>query len=235
MDDKNFEKLSAYRDGEAKPEDTADIQRQLEEQEDARNALLQINKLDAGAKAVFGELLNDPVSEEHIQALGLAFDQKFEKSPDKVVSFTPQQGEKSTIYWAKNRWVPAIAASIAALIISVGIGTFAFEQYDAKVTTQIAQSQRLANEKLASLLQDTLETKVSGKAAEFTDTAGAISLKIVPIHTYKSSTGHWCREFSERIETNGVVEIRKGLACRETKGQWKRLSTTIEGEMGGRL
>lgn len=235
MEDKNFEKLSAYRDGETSSEDTVDIQKQLEEQEEMRNALLRLNSLDAGTKAVFDEMLNEPVSEDHIHALGQAFDEKFKKSPDEVVSFTTQEHDGASTRLVKNRWVPAIAASIAAVLISAGIGLFAFEQYDANVTMKIAESQRAANEKLASLLQDTLETKVSGKAAEFTDPAKLLSMKIIPIHTYKSNSGHWCREFSERIESNGVVEVRKGLACRETQGQWKRLSTTIEGESSGKL
>jgi len=217
--DTSFEHLSAYKDGEVSKETARYIETQLSGQKDTQDLLLQITKTDNEVKAAFDEMLELPVNLAHVAAINAAFANQ-KQNPAK---------------WHQNRWVPAIAASILAALISMGLGLFAFEQYSSQLVSKIQLARQIENQAIATLLQDTLETKVSGAPAEFKDPATATSVKIVPTQTFKSTSGHWCREFSEQIKRDGVVEFRKGLACREAKGGWRRLKTTIEGDISKKL
>jgi hypothetical protein len=76
----------------------------------------------------------------------------------------------------------------------------------------------------------TLETKASGTEVSFASGDADIHGSISPTRTYRSRTGHWCREFSEIVESGDVREHRRGLACREDSGGWQRLETTISGK-----
>ncbi len=219
MDTETFEELSAYKDGELSPEAAEKFEQKLQQNEELRDALLTMTQLDNSAKTVFDEMLSDTISLHQVSRITKAFDN--------------QKRQKSG--WNQNWWAPAIAASILALLVSGGVGYFAFEQYNTKLLAQIQAAQEADSQRLAKLLQEALETQVSGTAVKFSDPKSSVSMQVEPVHTYKSESGHWCREFNERIERDGVVEFRKGLACREQKGQWRRLKTTIEGESGGKL
>lgn len=218
-----YEKLSAYNDGELGADEAAAIEHKLTQDQDLRRALLDIKHADNTARTAFDDMLGQPVPLKAVAAIDRAFS-------DAAAATRRQSSD-----WRHSWWVPAVAASFAAVLLSGVVGLFAFENYSEKLVAELEQSRQSGNRELAELLQKTLENSVSGTAVEYADPATSTRLEIVPIHTYKSRSGHWCREFSERIEIDGIVELRKGLACRENQGGWRRLSTTIEGDQGGKL
>jgi surface antigen len=125
-------------------------------------------------------------------------------------------------------WMP-MAASFVIATASLG-GAFHFaqtrtQQQIAAYEERWAEGQRA----LQTALQDALETKESGAVVVFAAGEADIHGTIRPTRTYKSRSGHWCREFSEVIEIDGTRELRQGLACRENSGVWARLETKISG------
>jgi hypothetical protein len=109
----------------------------------------------------------------------------------------------------------------------------AFYIAERRAQTQIAAYEarwKAGQRALEAALQDTLETKASGTEVSFASGDADIHGSISPTRTYRSRTGHWCREFSEIVESGDVREHRRGLACREDSGGWQRLETTISGK-----
>jgi surface antigen len=72
----------------------------------------------------------------------------------------------------------------------------------------------------AQAVQQALETRRSGdqyRWAEGARTHGSV----VPLRTYKSVSGHYCREFRELVVVDGGPRIeRQAIACRDGDGVW---------------
>lgn len=165
MDSKTFEKLSAYKDGELSSEAAEQFEQQLQQNEELRAALLTLSFVDNNVKNVFNDMLDDAVSLKQVSLINKAFDSQKSVKPD----------------WKQNKWMLAIAASILAFVISGGAGFYAFERYNSNLLGQIQATQTANNERLSKLLQETLETVVSGAVSEYSDPQSAVSMRIVPV------------------------------------------------------
>ncbi len=215
MDDKElFEKLSQYKDGELPVEEREKISAELNEDDTLRHLLGDIEYVDARAAQEFEEMLNTPVSLKHVSSIHTAFEKRRKSSNSN-----------------HRQWGAAIAASLVSVLVSGVIGFFAFEYQNEKLQQEIQQARISSNEMLANMFQVALEGRSSGEPLLYSDPVTQISFEFRPVKTYKSASGHWCREFEERIEQDGSFEVRQGIACREQQGRWYRLKTTINGEM----
>ena len=54
---------------------------------------------------------------------------------------------------------------------------------------------------------------ISGRKASWTDV-------LTPIKTYKSKSGHWCREYVRQTTFSGLDLTIQGTACRDENGTW---------------
>ncbi|MBE7637519.1 hypothetical protein GUA87_11740 [Sneathiella sp. P13V-1] len=214
MDDKElFEKLSKFKDGELTGEERKQIEADLSEQDQLKEKLSQIEKADELAALEFGEMLDQPVPLTHVSTIHSGFEKRKKAQP------------------FANHWRSAIAASLVSVLFSGVIAFFAFDYHTNNLRQEIQQARVSSNAMLASMFQQALEGRSSGHALLYNDPITQISFEFKPVKTYKSASGHWCREFEERIEQDGSFEIRQGIACREQQGRWYRLKTTINGEM----
>lgn len=69
-------------------------------------------------------------------------------------------------------------------------------------------------------VQVALETKPSGAAYAWQSLAGSIAGKVTPRRTFRTESGHFCREFTELI-TDGVDTVTLiHIACRDQDGYW---------------
>lgn len=69
-------------------------------------------------------------------------------------------------------------------------------------------------------LQTALETLRSGARADWVGADEGFGY-VKPLRTWKSKSGHWCREFEERVYTSTGDRInRRAVACRTGEGQW---------------
>lgn len=71
-------------------------------------------------------------------------------------------------------------------------------------------------------VQFALERLESGTSARSDRAEGGAVAHVRPERTWRSTSGHWCREFSIRIEAPGAEEItRRAVRCRDGDGRWK--------------
>ncbi len=158
--------------------------------------------------------------------------------PDHLVAAIDRGFKKRRVRHKQSVWSASWLPIAASLLIAAFGLAGAFYVAEQRAETQIAAYEarwKAGQRALETALQDALETKASGAEVSFASGQADIQGRISPTRTYRSRTGHWCREFSEVIESGGVREHRHGLACREDSGGWQRLETTISGNPGFRL
>ncbi len=210
-----FEDLSAFVDGEQS--DAADAVRADVVNDSGSAALLaEISGVDSLVRAHYRAETERPVPDRLVAAIDHGFQKRRARHKHSV--------------W-NNSWL-SIAASL--LIAAFGLAG-AFYVAEQRAQTQIAAYEarwKAGQRALETALQDTLESAASGVEVSFASGEVDIQGSISPTRTYESRTGHWCREFSEVVESDGVKEHRRGLACREDSGDWRRLETTFSGKPG---
>lgn len=84
---------------------------------------------------------------------------------------------------------------------------------------EIATRMETERQLLATAVQEALETKVSGEVVQIGQ-QGSWSDILTPTKTYRSKSGHWCRQYlRETMFGDHRLSIR-GTACREQNGIW---------------
>ena len=108
----------------------------------------------------------------------------------------------------------ALATASAMLMAlsahSVSQAANLFEELDAP-TLQIARE----------AVQSALETRMKHEP-EYWSVPGVAQGVVIPRRTWKSATGHWCREFEENIQmTDGRTGALVAVRCRSRDGRWR--------------
>lgn len=67
----------------------------------------------------------------------------------------------------------------------------------------------------------TLETAPTGATREWVNPDSGTAYSVTPTHTYESSQGTPCREFTMDADVGGRSEQVYGTACRQADGSWK--------------
>ena len=119
-------------------------------------------------------------------------------------------------------WTGHFVQMAAALVMIAG--TFAFTTYwmqsrmDSAVSSLAAhmETERVL---LAQSVQDALENKVSGEPV-YVGQEGNWSEILTPIKTYRSTSGHWCRQYLRQTTFGGLDLSIRGTACRDENGTW---------------
>lgn len=74
-----------------------------------------------------------------------------------------------------------------------------------------------------STMQTALETHISGRGRQWSSPKYGFSGRVTPVRTWRSQSGHFCREFLEIVRLpSGSERIGKGRACRNAAGEWIR-------------
>lgn len=70
-------------------------------------------------------------------------------------------------------------------------------------------------------VQETLENLASGDSGTWA-VDGVARGSVTPTRTFRSASGHWCREFEERLFlTDGRQQRTLSVRCRAPDGTWK--------------
>ncbi|MCS6781175.1 MAG: hypothetical protein NZ555_15895, partial [Geminicoccaceae bacterium] len=106
------------------------------------------------------------------------------------------------------RWPrAALAAGIAGLVLGFGGGRLLPEaERDAPVESAVAEA---------------LERHPSGSALRFADRGGSLEGEVVPVRTFRSAEGRWCREYEMTLRERSQELRRLAIACREDDGRWR--------------
>lgn len=116
-----------------------------------------------------------------------------------------------------------VFVQMAAALVLIA-GTFAFTSFWMQSRMDDAVSSLAAHMEterilLAQTVQQALETKVSGEPV-LVGQEGDWREVLTPIKTYRSKSGHWCRQYLRETKFGGLDLSIKGTACREENGTW---------------
>ena len=213
-----FEDLSAFVDGE-RADASETVRADVVNDGESAALLAEIGSVDAVVRAHYRDEADRPVPDHLVAAINRGFEKRRARHKQSV--------------W-NTSWLPIAASLLIAVFGLAGAFYIADLQADRQIAAYEARW-KAGQQALEAALQDALETKASGKEVSFASGEADIQGSISPTRTYQSRTGHWCREFSEVIESAAGREFRRGLACREDGGGWQRLETTVSGNPAIRL
>jgi surface antigen len=123
---------------------------------------------------------------------------------------------------ALGGWTGHFVQMAAALVIIAG--TFAVTAFWMQSRMDTAVSSLAAHMEtermlLVQTVQDALETRVSGEPV-YVGQEGNWREILTPIKTYRSKSGHWCRQYLRQTTFSGLDMSIRGTACRDENGTW---------------
>lgn len=124
--------------------------------------------------------------------------------------------------WRRSVVLPwAIAASLASLLVGTGVGQMMGR---AGVESAYARAGLMTPGDLSSsdaTLKASLESDTSGTSRSWKNPDNGHFGEIMPVRTFKSSQGQYCREFVETATVSGTSTEAGGIACRQPGVGWK--------------
>jgi surface antigen len=74
----------------------------------------------------------------------------------------------------------------------------------------------------AAARQEALETLPSHDALEWSAPDGGVRGRIVPLRSFRTGDGRFCREFVEEVASADAVDRFTDVRCRTAQGRWLR-------------
>ena len=200
------ENIGRILDGEGTSEERAALLDGIRQQDEGEEFLQTM----ASDNALLQQAVQADVPKESLDRFHSVIDREFEKR------------DVPAIPHSQNSWNWPLAQIAAALVLIAGTFMFTSFWMQSRMDTAVAslaahmETERLL---LAQSVQEALETKVSGEPV-FIGQEGNWSETLTPIKTYKSTSGHWCRQYLRQTTFGGMDLSIKGTACREEDGTW---------------
>ena len=88
---------------------------------------------------------------------------------------------------------------------------------------------------LYSGFQYALENTPNQQAADWQNHSTGLSGSTVPIKTYQTSYGQYCREYLATVQIDGAMQQAFGTACRQADGNWKIAGEKLVKRVGPQL
>jgi surface antigen len=124
-----------------------------------------------------------------------------------------------------------LAASLACLMIGGGLGFVAADYRASLKAAAVAELQLREHRALEKVVNEALETLVSGKQVSFANLEAGRVDSVTPIRTYQAKNGQWCREYVHETNRRGIRGKSNAVACRIGEGQWlTRLKMVNDGK-----
>jgi surface antigen len=79
-------------------------------------------------------------------------------------------------------------------------------------------------EKASAAASQALESMPSGQGVAWRNPESGRTGVVTPVRTYQTSTGQYCREYTQTITIGGEKHQSYGTACRQPDGSWKIVS-----------
>jgi surface antigen len=122
--------------------------------------------------------------------------------------------------------VPAAAA--VALVVLGGFGVDRLVDWRVTEALDREHAERAADmELLAHAMQVTMETQESDTPVTFRSDETGFQVTLVARRTWRSKSGHWCRQFVELFPGTAPEAAPVSIACRTHHGKWLRMKTEL--------
>lgn len=199
----NFEMLSAYLDGELDESAARDVERMLERDPEAWAHVQALREFDGALRASLAAPARLTPPDRLTNVIETAFD-----------------GRTAVNRGAFARRALPIAASVALAVVAGAAGYMASDFFQ-KGPVELAQRAENSERRiLAVTVNHALETQISGHSVSWRAPESGEHGAITPVRTYRSKSGHWCREYRVQVTGAGQKRSWRGLACRTPKDGW---------------
>lgn len=103
-------------------------------------------------------------------------------------------------------------------LAAVAAGTLLGALIGSEVGSSLDKADKMA---MAQTTQTTLETAPTGSSSTWQNPDSGHHGTVTPTKTYQSSSGQYCREFTQTVNIGGRSEEAYGTACRQPDGSWQ--------------
>ena len=186
---------------------------------------------DAAVSEVETRLAGDPGLSARIEEfrrsddlLRAAFSQSMLEAVPPKPAPRALNAEKNRVRRIRRHWGPlplALAASLAVLVIGGFTGLAMLDTLVEREFERQALLKAKDNQAMVQARMNALENQISGTEVSWTNPDSGNSGKMVPVQTWRTKSGQYCREFQESISIDGVSNVERGVACRTDDGMWK--------------
>ncbi len=124
------------------------------------------------------------------------------------------------MYGARRSTTGPILALAMSVVVAACVATAPTPPSDRQAGPQLTAEDR-------SLVEATrrraLESKLSGKAATWSNRASGNAGRVKPLRTYRTTSGYYCRVYRASVSGAGGSNVRTVTACRDDSGVWQDL------------
>ena len=106
-------------------------------------------------------------------------------------------------------------------MLAIGLGTAAGALFGQHIGDRLDRAQSM---KVDEQVMSSLESNRDGQASRWQDPNAGVSASTLPLRTYQTASGQYCREFQQEITVDAEVQRAYGTACRQPDGSWKIVS-----------
>lgn len=233
-----FAELGAYIDQELRPEEARAVERRLFRDPGALTLLQGLRADQCRLKADLDQVTAMPPPERLLDAVQAGFDAhggQGAAAHDAAAHDGGSGGRGMRVAVGPPSWWALAAASLAFLMVGAGAGLYWAESRLGDALRHFEARSELERSVIASTVSRALESRVSGEPVDWR--SGEVSGQVVPLRTYRSQSGHWCREYRRVTRfKDGPISVL-ALACRSDDGQWVtiRAEPQAAGSLGDQL
>ena len=105
--------------------------------------------------------------------------------------------------------------------LAVGLGAMSGMMFGQHIGDQLDKAQAM---KVEEQLSSSLEYNYDGQPSWWEDPNTTVGASAVPLSTFQTAQGQYCREFQQEIVIDGIAERAYGTACRQPDGSWEIIS-----------
>lgn len=197
------ENISAFLDGELDPATESELEKQLFRDIQARRLFRGMVDDDTAVKAAFAAVDTTP-SDALLATIDSGFNARRRRD-----AFAPMLLRNL----ARAAAIFVVIAGTAALT-----ATYMSRQMD-QALAKLAASAETDRRLIDNAVRQVLETQTSGKVVSLAEYGGPEGT-LKPTRTYRSVSGHWCRDYVRTIRLDRRSLDIHGVACRTPEGEW---------------
>lgn len=186
---------------------------------------------DSAASEVESRSIADPELSARIEEfrrsddlLRAAFNQSMLEAVPPKPAPRAVNAEKKRVRKIQRQWGPlplALAASLAVLLIGGFTGLAMLDTLVEREFERQAFIKAKDNQAMVQARMNALEKEISGTEVSWTNPDSGNFGKMIPVKTWRTKSGQYCREFQESTTIDGVPNVERGVACRTDDGLWK--------------